>query len=189
MAEICTEEQKVVKDSIMDLSFKDKSYEVFNMFDKQWALATAGTIDQYNTCTIGWGTLGDIWGGPMKGRPICTIFISEGRYTNRFLLDNEYFTVSFFPEEYRKDLITLGRNSGRDGDKVALTDLTPEEHEHGVIFKEASLTFVCRKLYWDQFDTSHITDSEIVNGLYSRVPVHYEYIGEIVDVIEHRETD
>ena len=34
------------------MDFKDKSYDVFHMFNDRWALATVGTIDEYNTMTI-----------------------------------------------------------------------------------------------------------------------------------------
>ena len=30
------------------MEFRDRQYEVFNMFDKQWALATAGTLEDFD---------------------------------------------------------------------------------------------------------------------------------------------
>ena len=41
---------------------------------------------------------------------------------------------AFFPEAYKKDLGILGSKSGRDGDKISLTSLTPQPVEHGVTF-------------------------------------------------------
>ena len=29
------------------MTFRDGQYDVFNMFDKQWALATAGTVEDF----------------------------------------------------------------------------------------------------------------------------------------------
>ena len=49
-------------------------------------------------------------------------------------------------------------------------------------FKEAKLTFVCRKIYWDQFSLEHL-DPEIVSDIYSDKPPHYEFIGEVIEVI------
>ena len=40
----------------------NESFDVFRMFDKQWALAAAGSAEDCNAMTIGWGTLGTIWG-------------------------------------------------------------------------------------------------------------------------------
>ena len=53
------------------MNFIDKEYDVFRMFNDQWALATAGTIDNFNTMTIAWGSMGTIWGPPH------TMFIGE----------------------------------------------------------------------------------------------------------------
>ena len=165
------------------MDFTEKSYEVFRMFNDRWALATAGSPEHYNTMTIGWGTLGTIWGPPHKGKPIVTIFVSPARYTHEYLEENDYFTVSFFPEEYRKDLALLGSRSGREGDKVALTGLTPVPVEHGVDFAQSELTFVCRKLYTHQFEKEQVPP-EVADWIYTRVPPHTMFIGEVVDVIE-----
>ena len=69
--------------------------DAFHIFDKQWALVTAGTLKHYNTMTISWGGLGTLW-----SRPVATVYVKPIRYTYQFLEKNEYFTVSFFPEAY-----------------------------------------------------------------------------------------
>ena len=166
------------------MDFKDREYDVFRMFNDRWALATAGTLDDYNTMTIAWGSMGTIWGPPHGGKPILTIYVSPARYTHSYLEKNDYFTVSFFPEQYRRDLAVLGSKSGRDGDKVALTALTPVAAEHGVDFAEAEQTFVCRKLYAHQFE-AELTPPEVQDWIYhGDFQPHVLYIGEIVDVIE-----
>lgn len=43
-------------------NFKQKAYNVFELFDQQCALVTAGSIKHYNSCTVGWGSLGNLWG-------------------------------------------------------------------------------------------------------------------------------
>ena len=165
------------------MEFTKKAYPVFEMFNDRWALATAGNIEDYNTMTIAWGSMGTIWGPPHQGKPILTIYVSPVRYTHRYLEKNAYFTVSFFPEQYRRDLGILGSRSGRDGDKVALTALEPVAVEHGVDFKQAELTFVCKKLYTHQFEKEQVPP-EVADWIYTRVPPHTMFIGEIVDVIE-----
>lgn len=37
-------------------SYKEKDYKVFEMFDKQWAVVTAGEPDNFNSCTVSWGS-------------------------------------------------------------------------------------------------------------------------------------
>ena len=60
-------------------NFKTAKYDVFSIFDDRWGLCTAGTPREYNTMTIGWGTMGTIWGPPKKGKQIITVFIRESR--------------------------------------------------------------------------------------------------------------
>ena len=88
--------------------------DIFGTYDKEWALLTAGSMDNFNTMTISWGGMGTLW-----GKPVVTVYVKPIRYTYEFLEKNDYFTLSFFPEEYRADLLTLGTKSGRDGDKTA----------------------------------------------------------------------
>ncbi len=112
-----------------------------------WGLLTVGSIDDYNTMTIAWGETGTMW-----GKPVVPVYVVPSRYTYGYMQGNDYFVVSLFPPEYREDLQVLGTKSGRDGDKVALTKLTPKPIEHGVTFEEASLTVVCRKLFRQPLD-------------------------------------
>ena len=41
-------------------NFAQAKFDVFSMFNDQWALLTAGSPEKYNTMTIGWGTMGTI---------------------------------------------------------------------------------------------------------------------------------
>ncbi|MBE6109237.1 MAG: hypothetical protein E7194_02335 [Erysipelotrichaceae bacterium] len=69
--------------------FENKEYNVFEMFNDQLALVTAGSPSHFNTCTIAWSSLGTIWGGPHGGRSIVTVYINPSRYTWEFLKENE----------------------------------------------------------------------------------------------------
>ena len=100
-------------------------------------------------------------------------------------MKNDCFTVSFFEENYRRDLLTLGTKSKRDCDKFAMTSLTPERHGQGVVFSEANLAFICRKQYWEQFNPGQI-DPEVAREIYLDRPPHYQFIGEITEVLDKR---
>ena len=159
--------------------FIAERYDVFRMFNERWGLVTAGTPEDFNTMTIGWGSLGTIWGPPMKGKAIVTVYLRESRYTTEYMKKNDLFTVSFFPEEFRRDLGYLGSHSGRDGNKVAATRLTPERLGGSVGFKQAELTFVCKKL-----SAMLITDipDDVRASIYADGDLHYAFIGEIISV-------
>lgn len=151
--------------------------DIFAAYDKDWALLTAGDMDNFNTMTISWGGMGTIW-----GKPVVTVYVKPIRYTYEFLEKNDYFTLSFFPEEYRTDLLTLGTKSGRDGDKLALTKITPRLVNNGIGFNEAHTTFICKKLYWQDLDTANMPP-EVVAGAYMNEPPHRMYIAEVKEIL------
>lgn len=152
--------------------------DVFQKFNRQWALVTAGTAEHYNTMTISWGGLGTLW-----GRPVATVYVRPDRYTYEFMEQSDYFAVSFFPEAYRPALELLGTRSGRDGDKVAAAGLTPVCLPQSVTFREAETTLLCRKLYWQDLDPARVP-AEVLRQCYSRAPLHRMYIGEVVELME-----
>ena len=156
-------------------NFINKSFKVF---DKEWALVTAGTSDNFNTMTISWGGLGTIW-----NKPVATVYVKPIRYTHSFLDSNEYFTVSFYDEKYRKDLGVLGTLSGRDGDKVAKTALTPVTVGESISFKEAKMTLLCKKIYRQDLITDTMPQ-EAIDKYYIDEAPHTMFIGEVVDIIE-----
>ncbi len=129
------------------MDIKQLNYHPFSKFDDDWALATAGNKDGFNTLTISWGSMGTIW-----NKSVITIYARPDRYTSQFLKENDIFTVSFFPEEYRQQLVYLGTHSGRDIDKVKEVNFHPLFLKEGVTFKEASEIFVCKKICMQQFD-------------------------------------
>lgn len=166
--------------------FETKEYKVFDIFNNQWGLVTAGDLSNYNTCTIAWGSFGTIWGrGPGKGRSIVTVYVNPERYTWEFLTKLDTFTVEFFPPEYRKALGYLGTHSGRDGNKVAAAGLTPKEMGGSVTFAEANLTFVCKKLYQAPFERKNMAEV-IDKGFYGDWEPHWMFVGEIVEVEDNR---
>ena len=174
---------------------KNQSYNVFEMFDKQWALVTAGTPDHYNSCVLSWGSIGNMWGSPGKGRPTVTIYVHPARYTSEFLLESDTFTLSFYPDTCRKALGYMGSHSGREGDKAVSAGLTPKQMGDGMTYEEANLTFLCKKLYQHQFTKEDI--AEEIQDYYASLPKTYPdfnggwqphilFIGEIIDVEDNR---
>ncbi|MCX4365491.1 MAG: flavin reductase [Bacilli bacterium] len=152
----------------------------FYDLDKRWALVTVGNEKRYNAMTISWGGFGTLW-----HKPVATIYIRKTRYTYEFLQDNEYFTISFYGDEFRECLGTLGSKSGRDEDKIALTKLNVEFLELAPTFKEAELTIVCKKIYSQELNKNNMS-SDIVNRFYKNDEVHEMFIGEVVEIIDRR---
>lgn len=152
--------------------------DIFSKFDKQWALLTAGKEDDFNMMTISWGNMGTIW-----EKPVMTVYVRESRYTHEFMDREDYFTVSFFPESYRDKLALLGSKSGKEIDKINNSGLTAIKCDNGVTFKEAEVTFVCKKLFKQRLEPENMPKN-IADTFYSKDAQHDMYIGEVVSIIE-----
>lgn len=154
------------------------------MIAKEWMLVTAGNQERgYNTMTASWGHLGSIWGHG-GGLPTAVVYLRPQRYTKEFVDREELFTITVFPEQYRKALGYLGSHSGRDGDKVAAAGLTPVFEGEYTTFAEAKLTLVCRKLYRGTLTADGFVDQSIVPDHYPNADFHDFYIGEIIKVLK-----
>ena len=150
------------------------------LIGREWMLITAGNKDRgYNTMTASWGHLGSIWGHG-GGMPTSVVYVRPQRYTKEFMDREECYTLSFFSEDYKKQLGYLGSHSGRDGDKVAVAGLTPVFEGEYTTFAEAKLTLVCRKLYRGSLNAEGFVDASIVGEHYPKADFHDFYIGHIV---------
>ncbi|MDR2813970.1 MAG: flavin reductase [Prevotellaceae bacterium] len=143
-------------------------------------LVTAGNDSSFNVMTAGWGAIGHLW-----GRDVALIFVRPQRYTFQFLRREEYFTLSFLPEEHRDVLTICGTLSGRDADKVKKAGLTPVKLAEGVItFQKASKVIVCKKLYGADFiNPEAFVDTAIVGNIYPQKDFHHMFVGEIVETL------
>ena len=155
--------------------------DIWNLIGKQWMLITSGTKDIFNSMTASWGGVGWLW-----NKPVVFVFIRPERYTHQFVEKNEYFTLSFFSEEYRKALQLLGTISGRDCNKVEIAGVTPyivsEQH---VTFSESRMTLICRKLFKTPMTKDAFIEDSILSQWYNSNPggsLHDIYIAEISEL-------
>lgn len=158
---------------------KQLNENVFSLIGDKWMLITAGNGEQCNTMTASWGGLGVIWGAPAA---IC--YIRPQRYTKEFVDREEYFTLTFFGEEWRKALSLCGSKSGRDTDKVKECGFTVKTAACGApYFEEAELVLVCRKRFAQDMDPANIPQ-DIKEKWYPNQDYHTMYIGEIVEALK-----
>ena len=151
--------------------------DIFSLFDKKWALLTAGKKESFNSMTVSWGGLGTLW-----GKSVATVYVRTSRYTHAFMDKEPFFTVSFFPEEQRDKLLLLGTKSGRDMDKMNGSGLEALECPGGIAYREAELTLVCRKLFMERLDPAKLIP-ELREKLYAHDAPHDMYIGEVTELI------
>jgi flavin reductase (DIM6/NTAB) family NADH-FMN oxidoreductase RutF len=151
-----------------------------HLWDTRWLLLTAGDLEsgRFNMMTVAWGSFGTMW-----HRPFAQVVVRPTRHTYGFTEEFDSFTLCAFPERLRSVLRLLGTQSGRDIDKVAASGLTPlaslEVPAPG--FAEADLVIECRKIYWDDLESSHFLDPTIEENYPDR-DYHRIYFGEILAV-------
>ena len=151
--------------------------DIFTKFDKDWALLAAGSVEDHNAMTVSWGGMGTLW-----GKPVVTVYVRHSRHTFGYMEENEFFSLSFYPSEYRKALGVMGSKSGRVCDKDALAALTPVAAGDSVSYKEAETTLVCRKIYTGELSPENIP-AEVKDTFYCDEDWHRMYIGEVVEII------
>lgn len=158
-----------------DLSFET---DILKQFQRHWAVLSAGQDGQYNSMLIAWGELGTLW-----EMPVATVYVAHSRYTHEFMESSPFFTLAFFPDSLRKQIVKFGMVSGRDNpDKAALAGVTPKLLKAGLTFEEAQATLVCRKLYSNDFDITKVPEKIRTSNYADVRELHTMYIGEVVDV-------
>ena len=160
------------------ISIEEFKENPFTLFKNDYALITAGTIDNHNTMTVGWGTLGVLW-----RKFIAIAYVKPNRYTYQFTNDSKYFVLAWFDDspKSREILKICGTKSGKDIDKDKECDLTPFEIDGGIGYEEARLLIVCEKIYQDDFQKDAFLD-QTYNEIYQDGLLHRRYIGNIVGI-------
>lgn len=157
-----------------ETNISEFNLDIYHKLDKEWALVSAGNKEKFNTMTVSWGELGTLW-----NKPVITCFIRPQRYTKEFIDTNDKMTFSFFNGQHMKDLGLLGRESGRDGDKIAKTELTPAFIDDLPAFEEAEIVIVAKKLYVDTLKPESFLDKTLIEKNYPNNDFHTVYICEV----------
>ncbi len=160
-----------------EITMKELNASPVKMIAEDWALLTAGDMESFNTMTVSWGGVGELW-----SRDVAFVFVRPQRYTYEFMEKSDCFTVSFFGGEYKKELGICGSKSGRDIDKCKETGLEPVSANGGVTFKQAKVVLVCKKIAFQDIDPKGFLDASIMDT-YAAKDFHRMYVGAIEKVL------
>lgn len=133
----------------------------------------------FNAMTASWGSMGHLW-----SKDVITVYVRPHRYTEQFMNESEYFTLSFLDESYKSAVALYGSKSGRDLNKEQATGLHLEKDEFSTYIQEAKLVLVCKKLYKGKFTKEEVVDDSVFK-CYPENDFHNVYIGEIIRVLIH----
>jgi len=138
-------------------------------------LVSLDAASRPNTMTIGWGTVGVIW-----GKPIFIALVRPSRYTYGCIETTGDFTVCVPYPEMSEAVMFCGTESGRDYDKFAECHLTALESARvkspGIA--ECGLIYECAVVHKNEVTPPALVN-EIVQGCYPSGDFHRLYYGEI----------
>ena len=158
------------------IDFQQLELNPFTVIGDENFLLTAGSSENWNTMTAGWGGLGYLW-----NLPVAYVFVRQSRYTYGLLEKSDRFSLSFFPPEMKGVLDFCGTHSGADTDKAKGAGITPMGLDGAVAFEEANLVMTCSRLASVLLDEKTVIDESILK-LYPHGDWHKMYIGRIEGV-------
>ena len=111
---------------------------IFNLVGKDWTVITAG--EEPNSMVASWGGV-----GIMFNKPVTWCFLRANRYTLEKIKETCFYTMCYFPEQHKGDIMPFGTKSGRNTDKMAQTKLTPMLTPAGApAYEEAKIIIECK---------------------------------------------
>jgi Conserved protein/domain typically associated with flavoprotein oxygenases, DIM6/NTAB family len=115
-------------------------FNIFTLVGRDFYAVTAGKKEHYNSMVGSGGGFGLFF-----KKPTTWCLFRKDRYTLELIEKEQTYTLSFFPNEYKEQMLFLGRESGRYSKKMKEVDLTSIQTPSGeMTFKEAKLIIECR---------------------------------------------
>jgi flavin reductase (DIM6/NTAB) family NADH-FMN oxidoreductase RutF len=129
-----------------------------------------------NAMTIGWGSLGAVW-----GIPVWTVLVRPSRYSYRCIEHSGCFTVNVPTAAMGMACATCGSISGAQADKFAQTGLTAEKAGHVLAptIAQCPIVYECRVVHSNDVLPDRLAD-EILAGPYVNGDFHRVYWGKIL---------
>ena len=122
------------------ISPEEISDNVCTLAGKDFFAITAGKEDHYNSMIGSGGGLAVLF-----KKPTTWCILRADRYTLELIEKEQTYTLSYFPNEYKEQMLFLGSKSGRDSEKMQEVQLTSVQTPSGdMSYKEARLIFECK---------------------------------------------
>ncbi|MDF2568809.1 MAG: flr 2 [Sporomusa sp.] len=157
------------------LTYEQLSAEATPLLPKN-AFMTTAHGGKINTMTIGWGSIGIMW-----GKPVFTAMVRQSRFTKELVDQSGEFTITLPLTEMKEALALCGSKSGRDMDKITAAKLTLADGQTITtpVIAAPGLQLECKVVFKQNMIPENLTpvyqDKWYANGDY-----HTLYFGEIV---------
>ena len=139
-------------------------------------LGSYDSAGKANVMTIGWGSIGSIW-----GIPLCTVLVRPSRHTYQCIEHTGCFTVNVPAEDLSGACAICGTLSGKDRDKFDECDLTAERAGSVLAptVAECPIVYECQVVHNNDVVPEKLAE-EIVSGAYVNGDFHRVYFGKIL---------
>jgi len=140
-------------------------------------LLTGAENSRPNPMTIGWASLGTVW-----GKQVLTVFVRPSRYSCQLLEAARHFSVNVPADGALSSALALcGAKSGRDLDKLGAAGLKtlPGRDKNTFIIDGCELYFECSVGAVSRLAPESLAP-EIARDFYPRGDYHYVYQGVIL---------
>lgn len=148
------------------------------------ALGSNGAIlmsgEPGNPMTIGWATLGVVW-----GKTVLTVLVRPSRFSFALLESLPQFTVNVLdPDRFKRQLAFCGSHSGRDRDKLTECGFTTEESQRVRVphLGEAQLVYECAVVHKTTVVDADLA-ADIRGRYYPRGDLHRIYHAEVLSAV------
>lgn len=151
-------------------------------FDRTLEMLTNGGIllastredGSSNVMTIGWASVGVIW-----GLPVMVVLVRPSRYTYQFIEASQVFTVNVPTQEMRSYVDMCGTKSGRDVDKLAGVSTSVGQRVEAPVLDECSLVYECKVVHSNDVIPANLVP-DVARRSYPRGDYHRVYYGHIL---------
>jgi flavin reductase (DIM6/NTAB) family NADH-FMN oxidoreductase RutF len=168
----------------MELGENMKHIKCFESFDKLYhALHGEGAFlvvqdkdARVNVMTIGWATVGSVW-----GRSMMTVFVRPQRFTHALMENALSFSVCVpAPGKMKEGLIFCGTNSGKMVDKIEQCkfSLVKGTLKDTVVLEDCKLFYECEIVEKSNIVPETLSP-KIIEEFYPKKDFHSVYYGEI----------
>jgi flavin reductase (DIM6/NTAB) family NADH-FMN oxidoreductase RutF len=115
------------------------NFNIFTLVGNDFYAITAGKKEHYNSMIGSGGGFGLLF-----KKPTTWCLLRQDRYTLEMIQKEQTYTLSYFPNEYKEQMLFFGRKSGRDTEKMKEVELTSVQTPSGdMSYKEARLIIEC----------------------------------------------
>jgi flavin reductase (DIM6/NTAB) family NADH-FMN oxidoreductase RutF len=137
-------------------------------------LASSHGDGRSNAMTIGWASVGVIW-----GLPVMIVLVRPSRYTYGFIEATKVFTVNVPTPEMAEFVTLCGTQSGRDVDKLARVGTSVGQTVNCVTLDGCPIVYECQVVHWNDVQPEVLLPA-IDARAYARGNYHRVYYGQIM---------